>query len=109
MPLGRLSKRMRNDSKHQSAEDQIRDVYVQRSRSSHAAYDPLTRAGRWLRLEAQRILWTELASAIGSEAVFESEFLDVGCGTGDWLRGLSALGVPDVRLHGIDLQPERIA
>jgi ubiquinone/menaquinone biosynthesis C-methylase UbiE len=35
--------------------------------------------------------------------------LDAGCGTGWWLRSLVEAGVTPVRLHGIDIQPERAA
>jgi ubiquinone/menaquinone biosynthesis C-methylase UbiE len=35
--------------------------------------------------------------------------LDVGCGTGWWLRKLVEAEVAPERLHGIDLQPERVA
>jgi ubiquinone/menaquinone biosynthesis C-methylase UbiE len=37
------------------------------------------------------------------------DVLDVGCGTGWWLRHLAAHGRPAASLHGIDIQPERIA
>jgi ubiquinone/menaquinone biosynthesis C-methylase UbiE len=35
--------------------------------------------------------------------------LDAGCGTGWWLRALVEAGVQPERLHGIDIQPERVA
>jgi ubiquinone/menaquinone biosynthesis C-methylase UbiE len=35
--------------------------------------------------------------------------LDDGCGTGWWLRALVEAGVEPERLHGIDIQPERVA
>jgi ubiquinone/menaquinone biosynthesis C-methylase UbiE len=35
--------------------------------------------------------------------------LDVGCGTGWWLRKLVEAEVAPERLHGIDIQPERVA
>jgi ubiquinone/menaquinone biosynthesis C-methylase UbiE len=34
--------------------------------------------------------------------------LDAGCGTGWWLRKLVEAGVAPERLHGIDIQPERV-
>ena len=36
------------------------------------------------------------------------DVLDVGCGSGWWLRRLADAGVPADRLHGIDVQPERV-
>ena len=38
-----------------------------------------------------------------------SPVLDVGCGGGRWLRVLTEEGVPEERLHGVDLIPERVA
>jgi SAM-dependent methyltransferase len=35
--------------------------------------------------------------------------LDVGCGGGRWLRALAQEGIPEERLHGVDLIDERIA
>ncbi len=38
----------------------------------------------------------------------ELNILDVGCGSGSWLRTLSEWGADPGRLHGIDLLPDRI-
>jgi ubiquinone/menaquinone biosynthesis C-methylase UbiE len=49
----------------------------------------------------QRLAGPQLAGAGG--------ILDAGCGTGWFLRALADAGVEPARLHGIDIQPERIA
>jgi ubiquinone/menaquinone biosynthesis C-methylase UbiE len=36
------------------------------------------------------------------------EVLDAGCGTGWWLRSLAQMGAEPERLHGVDIQPERV-
>jgi len=36
------------------------------------------------------------------------DVLDIGCGTGWWLRALADRGVPPTRLHGVDLLDERL-
>jgi len=36
------------------------------------------------------------------------EILDAGCGTGWWIRSLAQTGVEPERLHGVDIQPERV-
>lgn len=36
------------------------------------------------------------------------DVLDVGCGSGGWLRGLLEWGAEPSRLHGVDLLPDRI-
>lgn len=38
----------------------------------------------------------------------DATVLDVGCGNGDWLRGLLTYGAMPERLHGIELLPERV-
>jgi ubiquinone/menaquinone biosynthesis C-methylase UbiE len=43
------------------------------------------------------------------EIAGEGAILDDGCGTGWWLRSLAERGVEPSRLHGVDLQPERVA
>jgi ubiquinone/menaquinone biosynthesis C-methylase UbiE len=45
----------------------------------------------------------------GPEISGDGAILDAGCGTGWWLRALVENGVAPERLHGIDLQPERVA
>ena len=44
-----------------------------------------------------------------AEIAGSGEILDAGCGTGWWLRSLAEAGVDPDRLHGIDIQPERVA
>lgn len=57
------------------------------------------------RLHAQLI---RLFQAHGLDGLGELNVLDVGCGTGSWLRTLAEWGSNPTRLHGIDLLPERI-
>src|SRR5262249_14421015 len=39
----------------------------------------------------------------------DGDVLDIGCGTGWWLRALENHGVPSGRLHGVDLLGDRLA
>jgi SAM-dependent methyltransferase len=50
----------------------------------------------------------ELAAAVLAAVDLQGDVLDAGCGTGWWLRRLRDEGVPAERLHGIELQPERV-
>lgn len=45
----------------------------------------------------------------GLNALWKLEILDIGCGSGGWLRTLLDWGGSPERLHGIDLLPDRIA
>lgn len=51
---------------------------------------------------------TPLLSEVGLRDLAQLEFLDVGCGTGGWLRTLQEWGATPQRLHGIDLLEDRI-
>lgn len=42
------------------------------------------------------------------EIAGSGSILDAGCGNGWWLRALVEAGVAPERLHGIDIQPERV-
>jgi ubiquinone/menaquinone biosynthesis C-methylase UbiE len=42
------------------------------------------------------------------EIAGSGSILDTGCGNGWWLRALVEAGVAPERLHGIDIQPERV-
>jgi ubiquinone/menaquinone biosynthesis C-methylase UbiE len=44
----------------------------------------------------------------GPEIDGTGRILDMGCGRGWWLRSLVEAGVEPGRLHGIDIQPERV-
>jgi len=67
------------------------DVLLNRYRFQSAAAACLLRAG-WN--------WSNISNL---------RALDVGCGSGGWLRQLQAWGACTQQLHGIDLLPDRIA
>jgi ubiquinone/menaquinone biosynthesis C-methylase UbiE len=54
-------------------------------------------------------LLAHLLRLAASEIAGTGAILDVGCGTGWWLRKLVEAEVAPERLHGIDIQPERVA
>jgi len=49
-----------------------------------------------------------LLSEVGWHDLAKLEFLDVGCGTGGWLRTLQEWGACPQHLHGVDLLTDRI-
>ncbi|HEY1237018.1 MAG TPA: class I SAM-dependent methyltransferase [Solirubrobacterales bacterium] len=54
-------------------------------------------------------LLAHLLRLAAPELAGSGAILDVGCGTGWWLRQLVEAGVAPERLHGIDIQPRRVA
>lgn len=86
----------------------IRSAYARRDASGRG------RLYEWSRPDAalSRYRLLSAVAALLSEAGWHDlsglEFLDVGCGTGGWLRTLQEWGARPQHLHGIDLLPDRI-
>src|SRR5438105_4614598 len=90
----------------------IRDVYerdysVEAARDWSARWSPRNLTAVYYRQRTERLLIGAL-NAAGLELA-DKEILDVGCGSAPHLRLFAELGGERVRLHGIDLVPERIA
>jgi ubiquinone/menaquinone biosynthesis C-methylase UbiE len=86
--------------------ERVGSVYEAYGRSSR-------RARRWSAANpGNRLIRDEIVAAIHAAAPelpdAPGDVLDVGCGTGWWLRELAASGVPARRLHGVDLLPSRV-
>jgi len=85
-------------------EQRIRSVYGARSGEPYrrdrpgAAYDEYR----------QRVCWARAFGSAGIDDPAGLEILDIGCGTGPWLRMLLEWGAEPARLHGIDLLEDRI-
>jgi ubiquinone/menaquinone biosynthesis C-methylase UbiE len=85
-------------------EQRVRRVYERYRRSERRAraWSAENPGNRLIREEVAAVV-RERAGALGSGAV-----LDVGCGSGWWLRDLARSGVSANRLHGVDLLPSRL-
>lgn len=87
----------------------IQDVYLRRDHSSWKKRYGIAEPGNVLRIEElHRQMQALLAARIGSE-LSEQRILDVGCGTGYWLRQFIQWGACPEHLFGLDLLGERIA
>lgn len=92
-----------------SEAQRIERVYAERARTIPAGFYSLVDAGTlFLEQERERVVLRELARE-GVTPLGDKSILDVGCGTGAWLRNLIRWGAQPERLTGIDLLPDRIA
>lgn len=57
----------------------------------------------------RRSMWARALVQSGLTDLGRAEVLDVGCGSGDWLRMLIEWGADAARLHGVDLLEDRVA
>jgi SAM-dependent methyltransferase len=98
-----------SQSAWQGEEERIRSVYAGRdARGARALY-------AWWKPDVLINVYrfhAEVAAGLreaGCEDLSKLRVLDVGCGSGNWLRQLCAWGAHAPNLHGIDLLPDRIA
>lgn len=57
----------------------------------------------------QRASWACALGRAGFEDLSFIDMLDIGCGSGGWLRMMMEWGADPGRLHGVDLLKDRIA
>lgn len=87
----------------------VRAVYAQRDLGGKP------RLYTWDRLDAAyaahrvKLAWIGALKTAGFRDLSRIQVLDVGCGTGGWLRQLLEWGARPENLHGVDLLPDRIA
>lgn len=95
-----------NLSDYREEEKRIRETYKGRD-SKQTLY-------RWWRVNVPYVafrkeaIWAAALQAAGMEEMSDKAVLDVGCGSGEWLRMLTEWGASPLNLHGIDLLPDRI-
>lgn len=88
--------------------DRIRRYYLERERSGREkAYSLFDRAYLFTLQSLERDILSLLAER-GLGGLSDSTILDVGCGTGAWLRRFVSYGAHPGRLVGLDLLPERV-
>lgn len=96
------------DSEEPFAEEleRVRAAYTRRRAPS--TYSLLEPAALLAAQERERKLLRKLA-AHGYASLQDSRILEIGCGTGNWLRDFVRWGARPRNIFGIDLLPERIA
>lgn len=88
------------------ADAQVRRAFARRGQS--ARYSWFDAAHLYAMQEVERV-FVALLRAHGFTALAERDILDVGCGTGVWLREFVKWGASPERLSGVDLIDDRIA
>ena len=87
----------------------IRDAYARRDSSGKAKLYAWNLPEVLLTQYRFRAAMAKALSDAGYTDLSLRQCLDVGCGTGAWLRTLMEWGGDPGRLHGVDLLPDRIA
>lgn len=87
----------------------ISDVYAARARAVPADRDSLLQPGNLLMAQERGRLFLRELARDGAMPLAQRQILEVGCGTGAWLRELIHWGAEPAQLVGVDLLGERIA
>ena len=89
--------------------ERIRDVYARRARSGREERYSLFQPAHLFHAQS---LERALVRSLGREGITTLaglRILDVGCGGGSWLAGLTRFGAEPARLAGVDLRAEALA
>ncbi len=90
----------------QEEEKKIRERYARRDVKKHLyTWD---QPDEFLRLMELQNTLSRMLRRLQHLDLSSLEILDVGCGTGFWLRRMMEWGAEPHRLHGVDLLPDRI-
>ncbi len=90
-----------------SEEARIRGAYARRQRKPEATYSFFAPSYVLEVQERERALLS-LLSHHGVKVLKEKRILEIGCGTGYWLRAFVQWGALPENIFGIDLLPERV-
>ena len=91
----------------ETAEEQrIREKYARRmpEDSRYSWFSP----GHVFMVQERERRFLELLKRNGIDSLADKQILEIGCGRGDWLRGLIQWGAKPENLRGIDLLPDRV-
>jgi ubiquinone/menaquinone biosynthesis C-methylase UbiE len=89
--------------------DDVRQYYIERERSgAESGNTPFARGYLYTIQAVERDLLA-LLHETGLDNLASMTLLDVGCGTGAWMRRFAVYGLPPAHQTGVDLLPERAA
>jgi SAM-dependent methyltransferase len=87
----------------------IADVYAARARTVPAQQDSLLEPGNLLMVQERGRLFLRELVRHRATPLRDKQILEVGCGSGAWLRDLIHWGAEPERVFGVDLLPHSIA
>lgn len=87
--------------------EEIRRRYERRKRIPGNIYTHFNKANLFIIQEREKKL-LELLQRYGMNPLKDKKILDVGCGSGGWLREFQKYGAEPSNLYGIDLLEERV-
>lgn len=90
-----------------SEEARIRDAYERRQRGKHD-FDSFFNPSLVLSVQERESKLLSMLSQCGVGSLDEKKVLEIGCGTGHWLRAFLQWGALPENVFGIDLLPGRI-
>jgi len=93
---------------HQDETARIRKTYAKRDQAGKPALYTWCKKDTMLTQYRIRTVTAGLFAKNGMEDLSKTEVLDIGCGTGGWLRTLVEWGADPKHLHGIELLEDRI-
>ena len=86
----------------------IKKTYAERDRLNKTVLYSWHRADAAYAAYRQKSTWAKAIKESGIEHLADLEILDVGSGSGGWLRMIIEWGASPDRLHGVDLLKDRI-
>src|SRR5437899_10103309 len=98
---------MQEDRSSSLEEDRIRDAYARRPKDN--TLNTWSNASFVFRVHERERLLLERLTRYGFMPIYGKRVLEVGCGSGSWLREFIQWGARPEHVYGVDLLPDRIA
>lgn len=89
----------------QDEESRIREVYSKRSPNGRYTF---FNSGHLFMLQERERVFLDILQAVNINELNQKTILDIGCGTGHWVRDFIKWGASPEKVCGIDLLPDRV-
>lgn len=95
-------------SQIKNEEFRLRRAYIRRDAAGKPALYAWNRMDSVYMAYRQKMAWIKAFKSAGYQKLSSLDILDIGCGTGGWLRMISEWGAEPQRLYGLDLLEDNI-